>query len=225
MPLETQLLEIQMLGSLDEQTSSTVLAPGSWLRLDDVQIDKTGEWRKRQGYEFLGHPTSGVASTDTIFPRYEEAVFPMVGGPVLGPVVGVGTLGPTLYSVWLSEYNSPRPPFVCAWESVDTYSTDVTAWEAKDNAPPFVIRRTTEVRSAREVSTAASVEVDGVLWTAYKITDPVAPRVMLRGVDIATGAVVQDDVYFFDLSYEDAPFALVAADGYVVAVYEKEVVL
>lgn len=212
MPLETQYLEIKMVGSLAQDIDPRVLVPGSWLALDDVQVDKAGSWTKRPGFAFLGYPTT-VAPGGTVTPRYLEPLFPQVDGPRLQTPCAVAAVGDMLYSSWLESGDDPRPPFFATW------SGGTFEWEAKDTRPPFVLTRTCEVRSSHELVAGACVTLDGVLWSAYKTSDPTTPRVYLRGTSLETGDVVQDDVYLCTLAGANEPFALVAAAGFVIAVY------
>lgn len=214
MPLETQYLEIKMVGSLAQDIDPRVLVPGSWLALDDVQVDKAGSWTKRPGFAFLGYPTT-VAPGGTVTPRYLEALFPQVDGPRLQTPCAVAAVGDMLYSSWLESDSDPRPPFFATW------SGGTFEWEAKDTRPPFVLTRTCEVRSSHELVAGACVVLDGILWSAYKTSDPTTPRVYLRGTSLETGDAVQDDVYLCSLLDTNAPFALITAAGLVVAVYSR----
>ena len=210
--LETQMLELKMVGSLSQGVDSRVLEAGKWLALDNVEVDKLGAWVKRPGFAFLGYPTD-IAPGASVAPRYIEALFPQVDGPRLQTPFDVGVFGPTLYSSWLEQGDDPRPPLFATW------TDEAFGWEAKDTRPPFVLTRSCEVRSSHELTAGACVVLDGVLWSAYKTSDATAPRVYLRGTSIDTGDVVQDDLYFFTLMDANAWFALVVAAGRIVAVY------
>lgn len=222
MALQTQLIEVPMVGTLAEDTDSVVLAPGSWLRLDNVQIDKAGVWKKRPGFGFLGYPTT-LAPSAPVTMRAEDYRLPFVDPVYFEVPYSVFTVGPSLFACVVNLGQLPTPPVVAAWSASTNNLTEAPyAWEAKDDVPPFVISRTTEVRSSRELAGGACVELDGILWTAYKVADPSRPKVYLRGVDLATGAVVQDDVYFFTLVSQAATFALIAVGELVTAVYLTE---
>lgn len=213
MPLETTILELPMTGSLDQNTDPRVVAPGSFLTLSDVQVDKAGAWRKRYGFGFLGYPNDATASQNI---RFEEPRFPIVGLVKYEQPYDVFAVGPSLFSTMIRDSDSDRAPLVASW------SEDTEQWEAKDDVPPFTTAKQVEVRSSREVAAGACVVIGTTLWTAYKVADPTAPKVYLRGTDVRTGAVVQDDVYFFTLPNAQAAFALIEARGLVTAVYMHE---
>lgn len=202
-----------MTGSLDEQTDPRVLPPGSWIALDDVTIDKAGVWTRRNGYSFLAYPDT-VPAFGPVPIRYTTDRFPQVDPPRFTVPYAVDTFGDALYACCFRTGNDARSPLIA------TYSTR-DEWEAKDDMPPFRLERRPEIRLTRELEAAASVIIGDVLWTAYKVSDPAAPKVFLRGVHLSSDAVVQDDVLFFTLENATAVFTLIAVNGLVVGNYTR----
>ena len=91
-----------------------------------------------------------------------------------------------------------------------------------DTAPVFSLTRTSDVRSSRQITGGCSVEIDGVLWTAYKTDGERASLPPRR--QSSDGAVVQDDVFWFELLGRYEQFVLLAVDGKPTAIYEYEAV-
>lgn len=217
MALQTQTLELKMVGGLAEDVDPRVVPPGSWLGLDDVQIGKSGVWTKRFGFSPLGYPET-LGTSEPLSARYEHTVFPWPKGVKLLDNVAAGVVGPTLYGVWCSSFTTRDAPVIATYQRGSPGS-----WEAKDTAPVFSLTRTSDVRSSRQITGGCSVEIDGVLWSAYK-TDGERAQVYLRGVSLLTGAVVQDDVLWFELLGRYEQFVLLAVDGKPTAIYEYEAV-
>lgn len=205
MPLESTLLEIVASGGLAEDVNPRVLQPGSWLALENVAPDKTGAFRKRNGYSAL--ETYVEPDTDYVI-SYAANSCPLH--------VGVAGGGPFVLQVspqdgenGLAGGQSLAPPFIATLNAQQQ-------WVAKDDVPPFVVKREVGLRAHQDfvgwgVAYAGNAKYTvGVL--AVLQAGVILP-IILRGVDTRNGAVVQDDIV---IGYINSSFAF--SLGYTVRV-------
>ncbi len=176
MSLESTVLEIVANGGLAEDVNKRVLQPGSWLGLENVAIDKGGAFKKRHGYQAYG--TVGVPY------------------PAFSVPLHLGTVGDTLYQFNVQQGG----PYSALGAGALLCVQDLLGnWVAKDDVSPFVARRSVGLRSHREFNGGAVVHCSSTRYSIGCIYDddpsePGALPIVLRGVDVQTGAVVQDDV-------------------------------
>lgn len=177
MTLESVVLEIVANGGLAEDVNPRVLQQGSWLTLDNVAIDKGGAFRKRQGY------ARSTTYTDRPYPEFSAPLY-------------LGSHGDTLYQFSVQMGG----PYSALGAGALLCVQDLFGnWAAKDDVSPFVARRSVGLRSHREFNGGAVVHCVNNRYTIGCLynddgAEPGALPIVLRGTDVATGAVVQDDL-------------------------------
>lgn len=179
MPLEVQQLEISAGSGLQQDIDRRILpTDGHWLRAENVVMNARGAWTPRNGY---------------VKPSDQTYDLP----PQLLPAVDwLDTRGAELlaYGVWASGDNLPH-----AW----AWSPYLDAWVRKGDVAPCSFTTspaaTPQTGAWAPQMAVTSTGIRSTVWMsqdAAVLSGPTATRLVLKLEDVATGAVVQDEITF-----------------------------